>query len=454
MLVFEASKYNTEQICKWIAYINDSINITNRLYHTLDKKQRNIKELFRPRILIVGTHDNSLIEEKKSEIRKKIFYDVESRFQDTVRDMLELKFVNLSANECKDIVQAANKFIDKCTFRVALSWELFRKAFSQATAKLERPFLTLQEAAALAIVCGINHKGNGELSDVLRFYHEHGALLHFNDVEHMKEIVISNPQWLIEQLQYLDPSKFPQDTHEPEWELLKKYGILVKSMCSTKLWPKSQELTDLNVSLDDAMLNLLENFHLAVEVPCTITDLDGSKYFVPSVLPAASTTEIANEVSPITGVLMKLSAAPLYFIFASKYVPPGCFVRLVVNLAQPGTGFDINFNAPILRDQVSFFYKIGSDEVSHVTLSSTQSYISIRIGRQNYCTDYKTSNFGSTCRNVLAAVDKTLSSVLKEWFNFIEGTYDEKSQDENKGGMFITHAVSERNGVSRVYILR
>ena len=454
LLVFDASKYDfktEERIYKWIAFINDSVNLKASLltvFRTLDEKLLTGTK-YRP-ILIVGTHGDVMKEEKRKAIGE--FPDrMKLRFEEKVLyELIFAKIQIVSNGSCEDVARQAQDFIHGLKIPVPLSWELFRKAFSQATEKLMRPFLTLQEAATLAKVCNIGHsKDNSEFSGVLRFYHEHGALLHFNEVEHMKEIVISNPQWLIEQLQRLDPSKFPQDTHEPEWELLKKYGILIESMCRTKIWPQSQEFSNLNVSLDKAMLNLLESFHLAVrlvEVPNTIINLDGSKFFVPSILPAANTTEIASEVPPITGVPMKLSAAPLYFIFASKYVPLGCFVRLVVNLSKPGTGFDINFNAPIFRDQVSFFYKTNSDEVSHVILSSTQSYISIHIGRQNYCTDYKTSNFGLTCRNVLAAVDKTLSSVLKEWFNSIEATYDEKvhdekGKDENEGSTFITHAV-------------
>ena len=420
MLVFDASKFNLaveKQICKWIADIHKMVCSAQscEIFSIIDEKLSN-GEKFQPKLILIGTHGDSLLETRKNELKCRIFDLIKSRFpKDILKMIIHLEISNLKG-DCRQIVNVAQSCIKSLQIPVPLTWEAFRCAFVEVTIKKHRSFLQLKETHALAVACGINKTGS-ELQSLLHFCHEHGILLYYKDVECMNEIVIADPKWLIQQLEKLDVRKLSAiNCSLFEKDQLSNYGILIESLWS-KVWPFEKEFCN----IASGMLCLMQYYHLAVALS-TQNDVDheGARHFVPCVLQQHES--IPSDISALIGpnCCMQLSAAPLCFTFSTKYVPHGCFAMVAAGLMNNTSCLKPDFHAKIRSNVMPFIYKEGSDDMCNVVLFATSVCISIYIGRQHCCTNYKISNFASTCQNVFTTVYATLNDILRDSFKSIE----------------------------------
>ena len=364
-----------------------------------------------PKATILGTHEGVLSPSDENSMIEKLTMK-KCQLTDTELCHVQTKIVNL--NNCNDIQvlqSQVQNFVVRLEIPTPFAWELFRKIFSYATKTFE--FIELEKVATIAVLCGITCH---QFPSVLNFYHQHGAFLYFSNVRYLNKIVIVKPDWLYKNLQCLlrTSSEIDADPEpKPMWDHLKKRGILVPSL-SRSVWPSDHKISDLALG----MIDLMNKFHLAVEitVPLAVSTEANPKYFVPFVLEFSK-----DAMLPLINSV--LQAAPLHFIFeTTKYLPPGAFIRLAAELLiKSGSiepNFKLDFHCKAYRDRISYCYK----DLDYVTIYTTPTSICVLVNRlQNCDTDkYDTSNFGSTCQDILSELSNKLTEVVRESLPSIE----------------------------------
>ena len=392
-----------EEVCRCIAYINSSLSDkAMKLFNKLHEKEKRPSTCPYPQILIVGTYTSdeqrTLMESRIDEVKEWI----EKSCSDSAKQKCNAIVVNATA--VAEIEAQVAKFITRdLVIPTPLSWELFRQIFSYATKK-EISTLSIDQVALIASLCDITPD---EFPSVLNFFHEHGALLYYANVEYLQNIVIIDPKWLQDELcKIFTPP--PDQSSQPMWTRLLKQGILVAPLCEV-MW-KSEEVEGLPTGLT----KLLEKYHLIapIEIEKEICDFEGPKYFVPFAL------QSKRMPSPYP-TSSELQTAPLHFTFpVTKYLPLGVFTQLNVALARKAD-LKIDFEKELFSDQVTFWY--GNYNRDKVILSATLTSISVVVERMKCCGDeYETNNFWCTCQKVLSLVTSEIEIVLKKTFPHVQ----------------------------------
>ena len=165
----------------------------------------------------------------------------------------------------------------------------------------------------------------------LRFHHSFGVLLYFEDVEGMQKLVITNHQWLFNNLSKIVEYSFTCDTIEEMEDL--KNGIFKKTLLSSDCLDISKDFKDSKIDIKsvdpiNAFLKLLE--YLRIAAPSTE---HATKYFMPCLLDSCELTNLeakvpeykANGIEPLL-VQFKSTDNKSYSF------PRGVFCFLVVQL--------------------------------------------------------------------------------------------------------------------------
>ena len=165
----------------------------------------------------------------------------------------------------------------------------------------------------------------------LRFHHSFGVLLYFEDVEGMQKLVITNHQWLFNNLSKIVEYSFTCETLNDLKDL--KNGIFKKSLVGSDCLDIGKDFENSQISIQsvdpiNAFLNLLE--HLRIAAP---SNDNASKYFMPCILDSCELTNFKEKVPQY-----KVNdTEPLLIQFKSKNgetysFPRGAFCFLVVEL--------------------------------------------------------------------------------------------------------------------------
>ena len=394
-----------EDVCRSIAYINSSLSEkASTLFHKLHNKEGKSVPPYDcpyPKILIVGTctsvEQRTRIQSRIDEVSKWI----EKSCSDSAKQKCNAIVVNATTNQAVAEIEAqVAQFITRdLVIPTPLSWELFRQIFSYVTKK-EISTLSIDQVALIARLCDITPD---EFPSVLNFFHEHGALLYYANVEYLQNIVIIDPKWLQDELcKIFTPP--PDQSSQPMWTRLLKQGILVAPLCE-EMW-QSEKVEGLPTGL----AKLLEKYHLIapIEIDKKICDFEGPKYFAPFALQS-------KRMPSLYPTFSELQTAPLHFTFpVTKYLPLGVFTYLTVALASK-EDLKIDFENELFSDQVTFWY--GNYNRDKVILSATLTSISVVVERMKCCGDeYETNNFWCTCQKVLSLVISEIEAVLKKTF--------------------------------------
>ena len=165
----------------------------------------------------------------------------------------------------------------------------------------------------------------------LRFHHSFGVLLYFEDVEGMQKLVITNHQWLFNNLSKIVEYSFTCETPKDLKDL--KNGIFKKSLVGSDCLDIGKDFENSQISIQsvdpiNAFLKLLE--HLRIAAP---SNDNASKYFMPCILDSCELTNFKEKVPQY-----KVNdIEPLLIQFKSKngetyLFPRGAFCFLVVEL--------------------------------------------------------------------------------------------------------------------------
>ena len=148
----------------------------------------------------------------------------------------------------------------------------------------------------------ISMDGNAELRSILRYLNNKREILHFNQVEPLKDVVIPNPHWLAKLFGYILTS-YPHNVSEPEykraWQQLKLTGVLHETLLHHMLAKYFTDYPSAPLIDYHQLLDMLLNFYLLAHVTnkkclsgIDVTD-SGSVFVIPSLAPVDASHKIA-----------------------------------------------------------------------------------------------------------------------------------------------------------------
>ena len=172
------------------------------------------------------------------------------------------------------------------------------------------------------------------IKEVMKFYHMFGTLLYFHKVDGMKEIVITNPQWLFNNLTKIVTCQFDENlciSKDHDINIMEKKGICNESLL---------EMLTLDLRQDVEIKSFLKLLvHLKVIAP--IPSKNNDQYFIPSVLPMRdSLPNITSGEQFGKAVIFTTNGEEIEvkdpLLITSKFgtIPRGLFGFLVVQLLQ------------------------------------------------------------------------------------------------------------------------
>ena len=389
-------------------------------------------------ISFIGTHSQDISENKISEIDEVLYetinYNNNACLENIKRDLNEhytyiIPVDNKKQNTSSSTYHGNSKkftdvskirsYIYKCiqhqnVYTVPIQWLLLDLEIRKKCEKEESNFITYSDVLKLAEEKNLG-KGNF-IECALRFHHFLGVLLYFEDVDGMRELVITNHQWLFEKLTEIVLYSFTSDKNK-EFEDLKK-GIFNETMLNKLNIDKDFEKCRINSEVIDpkkSFLNLLQ--HLLI-----IASLkeDATKYFMPTLL---SSCDLNNLQRIIPGgnhfKALPNGSEPLLiqFEFTDKIdgFPRGFFCFLVVQLIHSGHWELYKENAK--QNLITFF--INDYSAYYVTLIDKIFFLEVHVTHKSNDIPPIHHEVFKTIKRSLTVVEERLHIVIKLKVGFL-----------------------------------
>ena len=280
-----------------------------------------------------------------------------------------------SKAECSEVkrlwekVLAVAKELPQMKEDYPIKWLRFEKAL-QTKVKEGKKWIFLEETRLIASkLCHIEH--GQEFATLLNFLHDQRILIHFDSSLLLNNMVILDPQWLVNLFTSVITVKpGPYEGKERElWRRLQTEGILeyklLELVWDPLLIPKE---------IFPSLLEIMEKFSLLCPWPSSDASC-GRQYLVPSMLMSHPPEDIIR--------LVASSQIPSFYIrFESGQVPPGFFPRLLLQFFQWGQDEVWSAENPQLYANFARFYTSADDDCS-VILRCHSSCIEVVVHRGN-----------------------------------------------------------------------
>ena len=414
MLVFNASKSLEEKLQVVTVHAGKIVNTVDYHLNTSELLMQWMASIDAhlslridpyPRVMLIGTHLDQLVSKGCSPTveTERILNSLHSQYKDkTYADLLMPSpgyIVDNTTAGQEDKEDPAFKEIRKCihefattnlAVRTPITWVFFRKVM-QTICQPDKPVMNYSEVIAIAEACSIPPS---TLPSVLNFYHELGVFMYYSKIRSLRDVIIVNPQWLINHTaKLLTPQGLEDRGRERYWNLLRTKGILTEILY--------KEILKHGVLSPQALVDMLEHFLLAVPIETTkIHPYKGKEYFVPCMLDADS---VNTEVS-LTHKVPQTQAKPMHIIFNTHYVPPGFYVRLLASVAEDS-------HCRILFEKincytVTFLYK----EVDKIKLIEHTDSIEVQVTRASEGGSH-VPPFSQTCQDALELMSASIQKV-------------------------------------------
>ena len=320
-------------------------------------------------------------------------------------------------SELKGEILALAKQLTHMQKTIPLKWLLFEEALKDKVEK-GQPFISLDETRKVAREkCGIYD--DQQFETLLIFLHDQRILIHFHETQELKDIVILDPQWLIDLFRKVITVKpyeplSDEEQYEELWEELENDGILNSKLIEIVWGPL------INSKTKDSLIAIMEKFSLLCHLPSQ--DKVKQLYLVPSMLMSLSEDD-ANVLladAPICPLFVRFRRPSVSEI---EYVqmPLGFFQRLVVKFLNWCIHQEFT---PLYEDMYQNFARFPiRPEGYSVILRCHSSSLEIVVYR-----DPDTSNDQSdmsVCDIVLEQLGAILQSLREEcfWLNTIQYEY-------------------------------
>ena len=321
-----------------------------------------------PRMYCIGTHGDH-VKDRKLEIKKELEQHYQSKdFRALIEDTVIVDNTSSGKGEAEDpSLQALREAVVKFTQEelkkeTPLSWVLFRKVIQVLSKKYN--VISLKDACIIGAASKIPVE---DMHHVLMFYHELGVLLFYPQIDVMKDMIIINPNYIVDALGELFPLRenFDGGRYDKEWKLFHECGILVQPLY-VKLWGKYKDISS------EIFIKVLVYFRIAVEVKTDKYPPPFKQYFMPLVLKSTQVNS-SSMILPSDSI----QAAPLHITFNSGFVPPGFFTRFVVVLTNK---MELWFEKGIYRNHVTFRYQDpNSTSIEHIIVANSHDVIQINV---------------------------------------------------------------------------
>ena len=326
-----------------------------------------------PRIIAIGSRGDKLRTKKKSKVKEDLRSKLESAaFGEIVKRVCIVDNTTAGKGKKEDeIYKYLRKEIyefatEKLIVKTPVTWVLFRKVLKVLVRESKKNVVTLEYARAVGVACKINPE---DIPAALMFYHELGVVLFYPHIQGLRDKVILSPKWFVDCLGKVLTLHESEDCENLQlWKLLREKGILVQPLY-VAAWKDCEGIEA------EEIMQLLVEFHLAAEVKIEeYRDSSVKQFFLPAVLPAF--TEDYFSVPP--GYHFK--ATSLHITFATGYVTPGFFIRLVAIMAgSPECQLFYHKTIPIFHNRITF--QFGDPPVDRVILTEMPPAVQVDVLR-------------------------------------------------------------------------
>ena len=272
-----------------------------------------------PRMIAIGTRGDKLSSKKKKEIIKNLMHTITKKaFVNIFKRVCIVDNTTAGMGKEEDITykylreEIYKLASEKLVVKTPIKWVLFRKVL-QVLVRESKNIITLSEACAIGVDCTINAE---DVPKVLMFYHELGVILFYPHIPGLRDKVILSPKWFVDCLgKVLTLQESSDCEHLQMWELLHEKGILVEPLYRA-VWSNCEGIEA------DGMMELLYQFRLAVQAKTNLFyDPNVKQFFLPAAL-KKFTDDTSSDPK----------ASSLHITFATGYVTPGFFTRLVATM--------------------------------------------------------------------------------------------------------------------------
>ena len=300
-----------------------------------------------------------------------------------------------SKAECSEVkrlwekVLAVAKELPQMKEDYPIKWLRFEEAL-QTKVKEGQKWISLEEARLIASkLCHI--EDDPTFAALLKFLHDQRILIHFDSSPLSKNMVILDPQWLVDLFTSVITVKpGPYEGEERElWRRLQTEGILeyklLELVWDPLLIPKE---------IFPSLLEIMEKFSLLCPWRSSNASC-GKQYLVSSML-------MSHPPRNIIKLVASAQIPSFYIRFESGQVPPGFFPRLVLQFYQWGQDEFWSAENPQLYANFARFYTSEDDNCS-VILRCHSSCIEVVVHRGNVSANL-TESFQSNLN--LSAVPK------------------------------------------------
>ena len=328
-----------------------------------------------PRIVAIGSRGDKLTTKEKGKVKEGLRSKLENAdFGNIVKNVCIVD--NTTAGKGKEedetykyLRREIHEFASKkLIVKTPVTWVLYRKVLQVLVRESKKNIVNLEYARAVGVACKIQP---GDVPEVLLFYHELGVILFYPHIQGLRDKVILNPKWFVDCLGKVLTLPESEDCENLRmWKLLRDKGILVQPLY-VAVWKECDGIEP------EEMIELLVKFHLAAEVKTKEyhdSSLSVKQFFLPAILPAFT----ADYTSVPPGYLLR--ATSLHITFATGYVTPGYFARLVAIVAgSPSCQLFFHKTTPVFHNKITF--RFGDPPVDHVILTEISPAVQVDVLR-------------------------------------------------------------------------
>ena len=282
-------------------------------------------------------------------------------------------------SECPEVVRLRNevlaiaKELPQMKEAIPIKWLKFEKEI-QAASKEGHKWISLETATSIASE-RCNVVDSKEFKTLLNFLHDKRILIHFDDTPELNDLVILDPQWMIDVFEKVITVK-PYDHRRSKkftelWCKLENEGILDEKLLEQVWGPLFDDRTT-----REGLIQIMEKFSLLCPWPSSDSPC-GKQYLVPAMLRTYPPEDIMKLVE-----VASRQIPPLFLKFESGQVPPGLFPRLVLLLLQCGEEILLSPERTKLFHNFARFFTSEEQNWSVILLCLSSS-IKVVVHREN-----------------------------------------------------------------------
>ena len=298
-------------------------------------------------------------------------------------------------------------------YEVPIQWLLLELEIRKECESKQCSFITCEAVLKIGREKGL---GNDKfIKNGLRFHHLFGVLLYFEEVDGMRELVITNHRWLFEKLTEIVKYSFEPNITLDEDNLSK--GIFNESMLNKLHVDEDFEKSGINTKLVNPKMAFLKLLQHLLIIACL--NEDSTKYFMPSLLKSSNNVDQQKNI-PGKSNFIHLTKDPQSLLIqfesidATNSFPRGFLCFLVVQLIH-STDWEL-YKRNTYSNTLTFF-KVNDGY--YVTLVDKIFFLEIIVTHDD--TDMPPIHYEvfKIVKRAISAVGKKLNIVIQLKYGFV-----------------------------------